>query len=280
MKYFFPLLTPLEASAAAERRTTVLLPIGTIEENGPHLPLGNDYLVAEAVARDVAERTESLWLPALAYGVSEILSAFPGTISVTAGTLQGQVESILSALVSHGFDHIIVVNNHTQNLGPIAEACRSIRERTGLLVPAIYPARVAVDVGAPLFAEESGTMGHGAEPSTSLMLHLFPNDVRMNLAQPSTAKRLGGLDAAGLTDVRFGKSTVNFFLRLEDLTETGSWADPTKATAHKGEALYASIVDYVASFVEWFRKFDSHLPHAPTGSLSKAGAQFPTKPSR
>src|ERR1700730_7146815 len=103
MKSFFPLLTITEAAEAAKRGAVVLLPIGTIEANAPQMPIGYDYLVAESLARQVAERTGELWLPPITYGVSERLSAFPGTLFVDANTLAQQVESILRGLVTHGF---------------------------------------------------------------------------------------------------------------------------------------------------------------------------------
>lgn len=260
MKTFFPLLTTTEARDAAQRHAVVLFPIGTIEANAPQLPLGYDYLVAESLARQVAERTSDLWLPPITYGVSERLAAFPGTLFVESATLAQQVESILRGLVVHGFDHILLLTNHIPNQEPVAAACRRIRKDFGTLVASVYPGQLATDLSKDVFAGESGTKGHGSEPGTSLLLHLYPGDVRMELARPSELKALKGLDIASISAVRFRDSQVNFFLELDDLTDRGGWADPTKATAEKGRTIMDRMVEYVASFVEVFRAFDTRAP--------------------
>src|SRR5439155_25209162 len=105
-----------------------------------------------------------------------------------------------------------------------------------------------------------GTKGHGAGPGTSLLLHLFPNDMRMDLARPSEMKSLQGMEITGISSVAFAESQVNFFLELDDLTDRGGFADPTKATADKGRAMMERMVDYVAEFVEQFRRFDTTVP--------------------
>lgn len=264
MKTFFPLLTIAEVAEAARRGAVVMLPIGTVEANAPHMPIGYDYLVAEALARQVAERTHDLWLPSITYGVSERLSAFPGTLFVGADTLARQVESILRCLVTHGFDHILLLTNHIPNQEPVAEACRAVRKDTSLLVASIYPGQLAMDLAKDIFANEKGTKGHGAEPGTSLLLHLVPDDMRMDLARPSSMKSLRGMEITGISSVAFGESQVNFFLELDDLTDRGGFADPTKATADKGRMMMERMVDYVARFVEEFRKFDTTVPMRTT----------------
>jgi creatinine amidohydrolase len=260
LKSFFPLLTTSEARDAAQRHAVVLFPIGTIEASAPQVPLGYDYLVAESLARQVAERTNDLWLPPITYGVSERLAAFPCTLFVESATLAQQVESILRGLVVHGFDHILLLTNHIPNQEPVAAACRRIRKDFGILVASVYPGQLAADLSKDVFAGESGTKGHGSEPGTSLLLHLYPDDVRMDLARPSELKSLNGLEIVSISAVRFGDSQVNFFMELDDLTDRGGWADPTKATAAKGRTMMERMVEYVASFVEVFRAFQVNVP--------------------
>jgi len=264
VKTFFPLLTIAEIAEAARKGTVVMLPIGTVEANAPHMPIGYDYLVAEALAKRVAERTHDLWLPSITYGVSERLSAFPGTLYVSADTLAHQVESILRCLVTHGFDHILLLTNHIPNQEPVTQACRALRKDTSILVASIYPHQIAVDLAKDIYADEKGTKGHGAEPGTSLLLHLVPDDVRMDLARKSEMKSLRGMEITGISSVAFGKSQVNFFLELDDLTDRGGFADPTKATADKGRTMMERMVDYVAEFIEQFRKFDTRVPMRST----------------
>jgi creatinine amidohydrolase len=257
VKHLLSHMSSLEAEEAAQRGAVVLLPIGTVEGNGPQMPMGYDYLFAEAVAREVAERTGELYLPPITYGVSEILSGFPGTVFVTPEILQAQVESILRSLIKHRFEHILIVNNHIPNLYPVEAACRLIRKETGVLVASTYPGLLAKTLTEDIYGGEPETVGHGAEPGTSLMLHLHPDVVRMDLARTGTIKPFEGFDVISPFAVRHGTSEVNLYLDLDELTDYGGWADPTRASAEKGAEVMRRIVEFLASFVERFRELDT-----------------------
>ena len=145
-KRFLPLMTQTEAHEAAIDGATVLLPVGTVEANGPHMPLGLDYLVAEALAARVASQAEALWLPPIAYGVSGPLMAFPGSIAIDPDVLSRQIETVLRSLIATGFEHIVLLCNHIPNRAPAELACRRVRHATGVLVPSILPASIASSI--------------------------------------------------------------------------------------------------------------------------------------
>src|SRR5262245_4876439 len=159
-KHFFPLLTWVEAAEASDKGTVVLLPIGTLDANGPQLPMGFDYLVASALAQKVAERTDSLWLPPLAYGVSEALARFPGTIAITPDLLAAQIEAIALSLIENNFTHIVLINNHGPNQPPAEIACRRIRRATNVVVPVIFPGGILKDLSDGLFENGKAAIGH------------------------------------------------------------------------------------------------------------------------
>lgn len=261
-KTFFPLMTQVEAKEAAARGAVVLLPIGTVEGNGPVTPLGYDYLVAEAMARQVAERTGNLWMPAISYGVSEVLSAFPGTVFVRAELLSAQIESVVRSLIKHGFDRIVLVNNHIPNQQPAEDALRRVRKDTGVLCASLYPAQLARDLWKDLYVGIESTIGHGSEPGTSLMLHLYPDAVRTDLAEPWPMKDFQGMEVISPFAVRHGESQVNMYLDLAEVSDVGGWADPTKASADRGAVLMGRMVDFAVSFIERFVTMDTHLAPA------------------
>ena len=256
-KTFLPHMSSLEAREAIARGAIALLPIGTVEGNGPQMPMGYDYLVSEAVAKRVAERTGDIWMPPITYGVSGVLDAFPGTVAIPASVLEAQIEHILRSLIKHGFERIVLINNHIPNQAPAEAAIRRVRADTGVLAAAIYPGALATALTADLFEGETGTIGHGAEPGTSLMLHLTPDAMRMDLARKGTIKRWQGFEVVTPFASKHEGATVNLYLELDELTDYGGWADPSTANAERGAEIMRRIVDYVVSFLERFRTIDT-----------------------
>jgi len=264
MKTFLPEMTYVEVIEAAERGAVVLVPVGTIEGNAPHMPMGYDYLFADAVAARVADKTGSIRLPGIAFGVSELLSGFPGTIFISPDMLQAQVECILRSLIKHGFEHILLIGNHIPNQQPMENACRNIRAECGVIAASSYPGMLAKALGGDIFDDPS-EMGHGAEPGTSIMQHLTPDAMRMDLLEPHRrVDGVGGFEFSSPFAVVHGEAEVNVYLDLHDLTHNGQMADPVSASPEKGAAIMERIVDFTASFVERFREVDTRTIVAAT----------------
>jgi creatinine amidohydrolase len=171
----------------------VLLPVGALEQHGPHLPLGTDALLATAVAADAARRVGGLVAPALAYGYKSQPKCgggqhFCGTTSVDAATLIGSVRDAVREFARHGVTRLVVVNGHYENqwfltegielglrdLGPGA-ALEVVRLEYWDLLSEATLAAVFPD-GFPGYALE-----HAAVIETSLMLHYHPSLVRVDL---------------------------------------------------------------------------------------------------
>ena len=257
MKTAFALMTSSEVAEAAGRGATVLLPMGTCEVNGPQLPVGYDYLLSAALAEQVALRTNSVWLPPIAYGVSEALGSFPGTVFVPHEVLAAQLDGVLRSLIRHGFDHIVLINNHSPNQYPAEYVCRAIRRDTGLLIASVFPGQLAMSLSKDLYADEPGAFGHGGEPSTSLMLHLQPDSVRLDLMAPAEIKAFQGLEVTSPSTARFGDSEVNLFLDLSELSEIGGWGDAGHASAKRGAAIFDRMVEYCSGFVRRFHEINT-----------------------
>lgn len=263
MKTFLPLMTSVEAKEAAERGVVAILPIGTVEGNGPHQLLGADYLMAEALAERVSGRTGDVWLPSVAYGVSEMGMGTPGTVAISHEVFASVLEGVMQSLIDQGFDHILLLNSHIPNQYPAEFACRKIRRRTGVLVASISPGPLASDLSGDVISE--GTyVGHGGEPGVSIMMHLFPGAVRTDLISlaglndvPSTLKPVHP------TDTVFGESKVNLYIDIHEITAAGSTGAPSNADPAKGELVLDRMVDYVARFLDVFRHVDTRNPWAP-----------------
>jgi creatinine amidohydrolase len=99
------------------RRVVPILPVGAVEAHGPHLPLGTDTIIAEAMARACGEALDGMGrsafvMPAIAYTSAEFAQAFPGTVSVRGGTITALVEDVAESLAAQGFGTLAVANTH------------------------------------------------------------------------------------------------------------------------------------------------------------------------
>jgi creatinine amidohydrolase len=260
VKTFLPFMTSVEAQEAVERGAIAIVPIGTVEGNGPHQLLGADYLIAEVLAERVSEQTNDVWLPSIAYGVSEMGVGTPGTISLPHPVFAAVVENVMLSLITQGFDHILLLTGHVPNLYPVEFACREVRRRTGVLVASISPGPLATDLSRDVIADETYT-GHGGEPGVSIMMHAFPGNVRTDLMNRAGLNKVEGiLKPMHPTDTTFGKSKVNFYIDLHEITAAGSTAAPTKASAERGEVVLGRMVEYVVEFLGTFRGIDTRNP--------------------
>lgn len=257
MGNYLPHMNWRQARDAAARGTVAIVPIGTVEANGPQLPLGYDTLVSEALARQAAERTGDVWLPPVFYGVSEAIDAFPGTISVSPAFLAQQIEGILDGLERSGFRKILLITHHGPNQTPAEIAGRNFRRRTGRLIASINPARIAHDLGGGMFRPEE--MGHGAEPSMSLMMHLHPGSVTEGGPSAPAKGTVLGLPVSTPNSVVFGKSEVDMFLQLEEVSPTSGWGISTNASEQKGAQLFSRMLEFVVAFLEHLRQEDMHI---------------------
>lgn len=259
MKNFYPLMSWTEAREAAAADRVVILPIGSVEANGPMTPLGYDYLVPEALAEQAAQRTGALWLPPITYGVSEAIDNFPGTIAMPPEHLATQVGAIVRSLIKSGFNHILLITNHIPNQYPVEYAMRRIRRETGVLVPSINPGQLSADLRGDIFAGEHSTIGHGSEPGVSLLMHLHPGSIDFSKADHQPKSEFLGFEVASPMEVKVGASRVSMYLELEEVSPTSGWGDTTGASAEKGEEFFNLMLDFVVDFIPKFQKLDTRV---------------------
>ncbi len=234
--------------------TVVLAPIGSIEQHGRHMPLGTDSMLAHAVALGAAERVEgTIVLPPPWYGFSPHHMRFPGTVTLTVPTLIALIEDIVGSVVAHGFRRIALVNGHGGNVGAIDMLAASLGARhygRARIVGLTY-FQLARERIADIRESDEGGMGHACEFETAMMLHLQPNLVKMDraaVAYPDTGSPYLS------TDLLSG-SRVRTYMDFKDLSETGTFGDPSLATAAKGGRFFAAVTEELASFIEDFRRW-------------------------
>lgn len=229
-------------------RSIFVQPLGAIEQHGPHLPLSTDSVVASAVATAAVERygeeLDAWLLPTLDYTKSNEHAWSPGTVWLSATTLLAVLDDLGRCLATTPARRLVFLNGHGGNSALAAVANREIRLAHGLMTFLAHPGMPA-DQGGESPVSELGMGVHGGTDETSIMLHLAPHLVRMDLGERRIPEKL-----AENRHVRFG-GRVGFGWLSNDFGPDGYIGDPTAATAERGAMLFEGAVQ---SFGEALRE--------------------------
>lgn len=251
-KYRYGEMTWLEIKAAAARPCVALVPIATLEDHGPHLPIDTDLLLCASVCELAGARAggRAVVVPAINHGYTPHHMDFPGAITIGAHTLIDYGLDVCKSLAHHGFRRILIVNGHGSN-APFADIiARLTVVQTGALAAAVnYWAApgVATIAGALRESEPVGGMNHACEFETSLYLALRPDLVDMRKA----VRELGHRPSKNYwTDLIAGDGPLAMMEHWSQLSESGVMGDPTKATAEKGRALLDAAAGGIVELVE------------------------------
>ncbi|MCD2172569.1 creatininase family protein [Rhizobium sp. C4] len=225
---------------AGQDNLLAFLAIGAVEQHGAHLPLLTDTVMANGVARRLAEAEDGFLLPPIAFGEAWTTESFPGTISLRPETLQAMVEDIGTSLKKSGIAGLVIVNGHFGNRAPIGYAQRTLADRHDFPTLCLdYPGleQAAAEIcdstpAAPHFY-------HADEVETSFMLALAPETVEMSRAVPEYPA----------FPPTFGMEAM----RLSDFNTSGTFGDPRPATAEKGERLIDHVVRQSREAIAAFR---------------------------
>jgi creatinine amidohydrolase len=215
-------MIPSEVSAAQAADPRLIVPVGTCEQHGPHLPIGCDTLIVERLADDLSAEFCVIRSPTVEYGVNSTTErAFAGNGSVRKKTLHRMLNDLLDSWESNGFEEFILLTAHGHD--PHQEALATvITKRARVRVVDIFAVSVS-----DLLEGQSEPM-HGDEADTSIMLHVAPHLVRMELAEDYMVSR------EALRRYRRG------WLRVPK-GSSGSIGRPSLASAAKGRAIYDRI---------------------------------------
>jgi creatinine amidohydrolase len=237
-----------------ETESLALVPLGSTEQHGPHLPLATDHLIAEAFAREAAARTGFLCTPTINVGVSPHHRQFNGTMWVDAPEFRDYVESVTRNLTYHGIDRVIYVNAHGGNVDHLREVGRRLRDDEELYAIEWMWDESIPDLVDDLFAQNGP---HGGPKETAMIQHLRPELVRED--RLADARDGGVPDVEAADTVKHGART---FYDAADNTGNGVLGDQTDATAAKGERLFEAASDQLCQLCAWLdeRAFADLMP--------------------
>jgi len=245
--------TAPDVAARLAQGTPVLLPMGSLETHGPALPMG-DYLLAAAIAERIAEASGALVLPAIPFGGEDFFSGIPGAVALPGPVLQALVEACAEALLRHGTRRILIVNGHGGSIPAIEAAQRALRQRHGVLVPALHVWRAAAALHAALGGDHAA-LGHGADPVFSVALYLRPELCRPErVASPAQPPPCLGLPVTGFGEVSLGGIGFAVPMEVEQAAPGGVAGDASRASVALGEKLVARLVDAGAAMVAQLRE--------------------------
>lgn len=229
---------------------TVIVPIGSTEQHGPHLPLAVDAYQARDLAEEIAAAADVLVAPLIPYGDANHHLGFPGTVSLSTETVVSVLSDVYESLVGHGFVNVITVNGHRiANLPAIETAMQQSRERhPDVFFGAIDPLRLGISVHRRLRDGDPEDGMHGGEFETSFMLARYPELVAEDefVKESHEPGPYRTLNLVGNEDRVLTPSTAH---SPED-GDLGHVGDPTLASCEKGEELWAELVADAAEFIE------------------------------
>jgi creatinine amidohydrolase len=247
-EYRYNRLTWPEMNAAIAAQKLVILPTGSTEQHGRHLPLDVDVFLCESVCLEVGRRAADrvLVLPPIAYGLNLHHIDFPGTVHIEPETFIAFCLNITKSVAYHGFEKILLVNGHGSNTPLVDLVARKTVLATHSLCFATNYFAFLKEAFEPI--REAEVVAHADELETSLYLHLAPERVRMELAVADN-DRMGQFVSSD--------STGNYPVRFNDYwgrwTRTGVHGDATKATADKGRVLFEAAVEGLVNLVDELR---------------------------
>lgn len=228
----------MEALVARGRRTA-LIGLGSIEQHGPHLPLGTDRWIAEALLAGLeADLDDAVAVPAIAIGCASEHLDFAGTLHVEPETLEAILCDVLRSLSRHGFDRAFLFTAHGGNL----DALDAMRNR---LCAAVRPLELRIEMDPRIGAMQSAVVEaaslapsaagpHAGEYETSVVAHLRPGTIRTDALVPGRI-------------VAPGESQGLFYPSLRPNAESGVLGDPSRAAAERGAGYLEAWVALLAA---------------------------------
>ena len=244
-------------AAAADPRSVVVIPVGSIEQHGPHLPVATDSQIAWRIAEEAVlmarKEVPVLLAPLVSIGCSEHHMEFAGTLSLEEDTFIRAMTEIGLSMTRHGFRRLFFLNGHGGNEAPLQLVVNRIRHATGgtvIAAAASYWRFIQQEVGR-LRRSAPGGISHSGEFETCAMLAIDESSVDMSKATRFLPQWTNGYFMPGW----YVPSTVQLGFHLSDMTETGVMGDPTDATAERGEAFLkagsGAIAEFLTAFADW-----------------------------
>ena len=243
--YWEQLRSP-QLKSLADVNAIVVVPVGSIEQHGPHLPVKVDALLATEVARRAALKVQThqpiLVTPTVWCGLAEHHMDFCGTLTLDFETFHGLLRNLCRSIRHHGFRRIFLLNGHGGNIAALNVICSElVRELEGLrVVSGTYWTLPEVAEKFAEILEVQQNVRHAGEAETSMMLALEPELVDQSILN----------QADGTPEIPFYGSGVSRWVSFKEVSANGVIGSPSVATATKGELLLEVASEGIAGVLQ------------------------------
>lgn len=229
---------------AEEDGSILVIPIGSIEQHGNHLPVGTDSLLAgeltNRAANSLADEAPLLVAPTVWSGFSPHHLSFGGTMTGEFDTLHSFLEELCNSALENGFDAMVLVNGHGGNTSLVKTVVNTVgRENESVEVLGLTYFDLAKEAVTEIRDSDPGGMAHGGEFETSLMLHLFPDLVRK---EDMDGTYLDEPYEQGEKDLLIG-GPLSVYRDFDSYSESGAIGDPSLATSEKGTKILDAVCE-------------------------------------
>jgi creatinine amidohydrolase len=246
----FAELTQPEIAAQLKKHPLVILPAGSVEQHGPHLPAGTDTLAANTIAQAVAVRMDGLVLPATPLGVTPMHMPFEGTITLTPDTYMRLVTETCASTARHGARYLLILNWHEGNIPSLTIAAEALHREHGMTVLTVQACYVAEE----LYGASCNGLTHGGEIEALAVLAERPDLVHLDRIDYSSDHQHGHK----MDRLRRTRAYQPVLTDIRSIAPTGWFGSPQHATVDKGTRMIADIADAIAqSATEIFAQLDA-----------------------
>ena len=250
-------MTDPEVEAFLARSRTVIVPVGSTEQHGPHAPLATDVLIPVEVARRMAPRVDALVAPSISYALSYPHVGFTGVVHIRIPTFMALIEDVCVSLAAVGFRKIVFLNGHFDNTYAIAYACATAAARLPAGVrafPVNYWDGMTPAEAAEFFDPSNGL--HANKGETAAVLAINPSLVDMERANAEMPP-FPEVTSPGAVHTAFFFSAPGSVHRA---THSGTWGDARQATPEFGERYLQVVVESTVRLLDDIDRTDAAMP--------------------
>lgn len=232
-------LTSPQVAEMLEGNGLVVIPFGSVEQHGPHLPAGTDTMAADLVATELADLLDGLVVPGGPYGVTPIHAGHAGTISLSRDVFEAYVLNICDEMVAMGARTLVFVNWHEGNIASLDAVATDLQtDNDHVLVVTAHACYVAQRI----FASAGGELTHGGGIETLAVLAHDPELVRLDQAgEPTRPEGAEELDA-----MRRSREVYGYITDVTELAEEGWYGNPAWADGERAAGFARAVANEIA----------------------------------